>query len=195
MRNRHDEVVEVPRKDQTPELSAAREELSILDKLAEALTTIISSLIRQRPHFDQRNENTEVVLHELKYSSLKGYQELAHHSYGRTVIGREIDQRGRPISQFSYRITQANVGYLDAGCFVLARNSPIASKLVTANPGDESEVSVPKGTRVLETAPMACIRIVMTTTAAIKNALDNGSPIQILHRDRDIGPIDTHAVH
>jgi hypothetical protein len=45
------------------------------------------------------------------------------------------------------------------------------------------------------TAPMACIRIVMTTTAAIKNALDNGSPIQILHRDRDIGPIDTHAVH
>jgi len=151
MRNRHGEVVEVRRKDQTPELSAAQEELSILDKLAEALTTIISSLIRQRPQFDQRNENTEVVIHELKYSSLKGYEELAHHSYGRTVIGREIDQGGRPISQFSYRITQANVGYLDGGCFVLARNSPIASKLVTANPGDESEISVPKGSRILET--------------------------------------------
>jgi hypothetical protein len=44
------------------------------------------------------------------------------------------------------------------------------------------------------TAPMACSRIVMTTTAFIKSALDNDSLIQILS-DWDIGPIDTHAVH
>jgi UvrD-like helicase family protein len=141
----------IARNIETPELSAAQEELSILDKLADALSTIISDLTRQRPQFDRRNEHTEVALHERKYSSLKGYQELAHHSYGRTVVGREIDERGRPISEFSYRITQANVGYVDGGCVVLARNNPIASKLVTTNPGDEREVLLPKRTRFLRT--------------------------------------------
>src|SRR3954466_2972925 len=148
MANRRSEAGSA-QKTETLEISAAQEELSILDKLANALSAIISDLTRQRPQFDRRNEHTEVALHERKYSSLKGYQELAHHCYGRTVIGKEVDERGRPTSQFSYRITQANVGHVDDGCVVLARNSPIASKLVTANPGDESEISLPKRMRFL----------------------------------------------
>jgi hypothetical protein len=150
MANRRSEAGSA-QKTETLEISAAQEELSILDKLANALSAIISDLTRQRPQFDRRNEHTEVALHERKYSSLKGYQELAHHCYGRTVIGKEVDERGRPTSQFSYRITQANVGHVDDGCVVLARNSPIASKLVTANPGDESEISLPKRMRFLRT--------------------------------------------
>lgn len=90
-------------------------------------------------------------MHESRYSELKGHQELAKHCYGRTVIGEETDEDGRKLRAFTYRITQANVGFLDGGCNVLARNSPIASKLVTADPGEESEVNVPKGLRYLTT--------------------------------------------
>jgi hypothetical protein len=73
------------------------------------------------------------------------------HNTVTVVLGEEIDDRGRPQRQFTYRVTQANVGYIDDGCNVLARNSPIASKLVTVNPGDESEVRAPKGMRFLTT--------------------------------------------
>jgi hypothetical protein len=91
----------------------------------------------------------DISIHEVRYSTLKGYQELAKHCYGRTVAGEEINENGRPIRPFVYRITQANVGYIDGGCNVLARNSPIASRLVTANPGDENEVNAPGGLRFL----------------------------------------------
>src|SRR5262245_37960524 len=109
---------EVARSIEEPELGAAQEELSILDRLSNALSTIISDLTRHRPQFDRRNEHTEVALHERNYASLKGYQELAHHCYGRTVVGKEIDEQGRPTREFSYRITQANVGYVNGGCVV-----------------------------------------------------------------------------
>ncbi len=134
-----------------PEILAAREELTTLDKLSQALVSIISDLLRLRPQFDRKSSTADFALHEVRYSSLKGYQELADHCYGRTVLGKEVDDDGLVKGQFTYRITQANVGYVDNGCYVLARNSPIASKLVTANPGDESEVAVPKGTRILTT--------------------------------------------
>jgi hypothetical protein len=133
-----------------PEIVAAREELSTLDRLSQAIIAKISELLRQRPQFDRRSSAADFALHEVRYSSLKGYEELADHCYGRTVLGKEIDEDGRAKSQFTYRITQANVGYVESSCYVLARNSPIASKLVTANPGDESEVVTRSGTRTLK---------------------------------------------
>jgi superfamily I DNA/RNA helicase len=136
-------------KTEKPEVAASNEELATLDKLSQGLSATISELVRQRPAFDRTNSDAEIAIHESRYSTLKGYQELAQHCYGRTVAGEEIDDEGRPQRQFVYRITQANVGFIDGGCNVLARNSPIASKLVTANPGDESEISVPKGLRYL----------------------------------------------
>ncbi len=151
MVDRHSAARTLSQVAEKPEIVAAREELATLDKLSQALVSIISDLLRQRPQFDRKSSTADFALHEVRYSSLKGYQELADHCYGRTVLGKEIDDDGRVKSQFTYRITQANVGYVDNGCYVLARNSPIASKLVISNPGDESEVNVPKGTRILTT--------------------------------------------
>jgi hypothetical protein len=136
-------------KTEKPEIAASKEELATLDKLSQGLSATISELVRQRPTFDRTNSHTEIAIHESRYSTLKGYEELAKHCYGRTVAGEEIDEDGRPQRQFVYRITQANVGFIDGGCNVLARNSPIASKLVTANLGDESEINAPKGLRYL----------------------------------------------
>ena len=104
------------KRDENINLRASRSQKNLIDRAAD-------SLGRNRSDFN---------------SSLKGYEELADHCYGRTVLGKEIDDDGRAKSQFTYRITQANVGYVEGSCYVLARNSPIASKLVTANPGDES---------------------------------------------------------
>jgi hypothetical protein len=131
------------------EVVASKEELTVLEKLSQGLSATISALLRERPTFDRGGTAADISIHEVRYSTLKGYQELAKHCYGRTVAGDEINENGRPIRPFVYRITQANVGYIDGGCNVLARNSPIASRLVTANPGDENEVNAPGGLRFL----------------------------------------------
>ncbi len=132
-----------------PEVVASKEELTVLEQLSRGVSATISELVRQRPTFDRGGAAAEISIHESRYSTLKGYEELAKHCYGRTVIGEETDEGGRPLRPFTYRITQANVGYIDGGCNVLARNSPIASKLVTANPGDESEINAPARMRFL----------------------------------------------
>jgi hypothetical protein len=61
-----------------------------------------------------------------------------------TSIGTEVDDKDQPLKRFTYRITQANVGFADNNCFVLARNSQLASALVTAQPGDETEITSPR---------------------------------------------------
>ncbi|WP_441240408.1 hypothetical protein [Tardiphaga sp. 768_D3_N2_1] len=133
----------------THEFRSAAEELSTLEKLASGLSIKLSELLRLRPNFSRENSAAEFAIHDVRQSSRKGYEELAQNCYGRTVIGEEIDQLGNSQRKFKYRITQANVGYLEDGCNVLARNSPIASKLVAAEPGDESEVNAPGGERFL----------------------------------------------
>jgi hypothetical protein len=65
------------------ELVAARDELAVLDKLSQGLSAKISELVRQRPSFDRQSSDAEFAIHETRYSSLKGYQELAQHCYGR----------------------------------------------------------------------------------------------------------------
>lgn len=131
------------------DIVAAREEIAVLDKLSSALSTIISDLLRQRPQFERRESGVEFAINEAKYSSLNAYRELAQRSYGRTVVGQETDEDGRPQRSFTYRITQSNIGLIDGGCNVLARNSLVASKLVTVDPGEEAEVEVPARTRFL----------------------------------------------
>jgi hypothetical protein len=137
------------KQDEKLEVVASKEELTVLEKLSQGLSATISALLREKPNFDRGGTAADISIHEVRYSTLKGYQELAKHCYGRTVAGEEINENGRPIRPFVYRITQANVGYIDDGCNVLARNSPIASRLVTANPGDENEVNAPGGLRFL----------------------------------------------
>ena len=134
---------------ESQEFAAAREEIAVLDILSDGLSATISNLLRQRPRFEKRDSGVEFAINEARYSSLEAHRELAQHSYGRTVVGQEIDEDGNPQRSFTYRITQANVGFIDGGCNVLARNSPIASRLVTVDAGEEAEVKVPKGTRYL----------------------------------------------
>ncbi|MET4261341.1 hypothetical protein ABIC09_006308 [Bradyrhizobium sp. S3.12.5] len=128
---------------------AAREEIAVLDTLSSGLSATISDLLRQRPQFEKRESGVEFAINELKYSSLEAYRELAQRTYGRTVVGEETNEDGSPLRPFTYRITQANVGFIDGGCNVLARNSLIASKLVSVDAGEEVEVEVPARTRFL----------------------------------------------
>jgi hypothetical protein len=50
---------------------------------------------------------------------------------------------------FCIWLTQANVGFAERNCFVIARNSPLATELVTAQPGDERDVPTRGGERYL----------------------------------------------
>lgn len=133
------------------ELTAAREELEVLDTLSEGVSAKIAEFSR-RPQFQGKVDNIEVSLQEHKYARLKAYEELARVCYGRTVVGTEVDIDERPLRGFTYRITQANVGHIDGGCAVLARNSPLATALVTAQPGDGRDVTVNNKDRFLNVA-------------------------------------------
>jgi UvrD-like helicase C-terminal domain len=137
-----------PTKPSPEGLSAARQELDVLDALAHGVTAEISSLSK-RPQSLGRIDANELALIDHRHVRLKGLQELAHRVYGRTVIGTEVDENDRPKGAFTYRITQANVGFTERGCFVLPRNSRLASELVTAQPGDQRDVETPTGERYL----------------------------------------------
>jgi hypothetical protein len=119
-----------------------------LETLAEGVSAKIAEYSR-RPQFHGKVDNTQVSLQEHKYAQLKAHEELARVCYGRTVLGTEVDHNDRPLGRFVYRITQANIGYVDGGCFVLARNSPLATALVTAQPGDERDIPLKKRDRFL----------------------------------------------
>jgi hypothetical protein len=151
MANQPKNIKAVARPAEKAEVAAAREELSVLDRLSLKLLSKISELASRRPSFDRRTTVADISVHESQRALLKGYEELAHHCYGRTVTGKEIDEREVERGRFTYRITQVNVGYPDDGCGIIARNSPLASKLVTAQPGEESEVPVRERVRYLIT--------------------------------------------
>jgi hypothetical protein len=129
--------------DKAKDSVAVREELGVLERLSQGLSGQISDLTK-RPQLHGNLNPTELALLELKYAKLKAYEELAHCCYGRTSIGTEVDESDRPLKRFTYRITQANVGFVDNDCLVLARNSPLASALVSAQPGDETEITTPR---------------------------------------------------
>lgn len=129
-------------------LTAAQEELDALDILAHGVIAQISNLSK-RPQSLGRLDVNELALLDRQYKELKALQELAHRVYGRTVIGNEVDGNDRPKGGFTYRITQANVGFVERGCVVLPRNSRLASELVTGQPGDQRDVETPTGERYL----------------------------------------------
>jgi hypothetical protein len=110
------------------ELSAAAEEIGTLDKMAEGVRDTISELSAKRSGADVASA-VAIGVGEARGNLLRAYQELAHHVYGRSVLGRVTDDDGKEKRSFVYRITQANVSYVDKGCNVLARNSPRASQL------------------------------------------------------------------
>ncbi len=127
---------------------AVRQELQVLEDLAQGVSAQIADLLK-RPQSLGQIDNTELALLEHRYAQLKAYEELAHSCYGRTVIGTEVDEKDLPKRPFTYRITQANVGFSDRNCLVVARNSPLATELVTAQPGDERDVTTRGGERYL----------------------------------------------
>lgn len=129
-------------------LAAAQQELDVLDALARGINGEILSLSRKPEPLGHIDTN-ELALIDHRHTRLKGLQELALRVYGRTVVGTEVDEHERPKGAFVYRITQSNVGYVDKGCFVLPRNSRLASELVTAQPGDQRDVETPTGERYL----------------------------------------------
>jgi hypothetical protein len=127
-------------------LVAAQQELDVLDVLAHGVNAEISSLSK-KPQSLGRIDANEFALIGHNYARLKALQELAHRVYGRTIIGTEVDENDRPKGKFTYRITQANVGYTEKSCFILPRNSKFASELVTGQPGDQRDVETPGGER------------------------------------------------
>jgi hypothetical protein len=134
--------------DKSEGIDAAQQELNILDTLARGVSAQIVDLSR-KPQSLGQIDNNELALIDNRHARLKAYQEFAHRVYGRTVIGTEVDENDRPKSAFTYRITQANIGFVEKGCVVLARNSRLATELVTAQPGDEREIETPTGERYL----------------------------------------------
>jgi hypothetical protein len=124
--------------DARPGRAESREELTILERLSQRVWAAISDFGR-RPDFSGETGEVELEIHDSRQKQLKGYRELAQHCYGRTVIGNKIDEEQNTASPFKFRITQANVSQLDCG--IIARNSPIASKLVSAQVGEEREIN------------------------------------------------------
>jgi hypothetical protein len=129
-----------------PGLSEAKEELDILERLAHHVWASISEYSK-RPSFDRDTGEVELGIHDSRQNQLKGYKELAHHVYGRTVAGDRIDEEQHTVKPFKFRITQANVSEVD--CAIIGRNSPIATKLVSADVGDEREINS-EGTQYLK---------------------------------------------
>lgn len=129
-------------------IAAAKDEIDVLDVLAHGVASKIASLSR-RPQSLGRIDTNELALIDNQHLQLKAFQELAHRVYGRTAIGTEVDEKDRPKGTFTYRITQANVGYVEKGCIILPRNSRLASELVTAQPGDDRDIETPTGERYL----------------------------------------------
>src|ERR1700719_2376642 len=100
----------IPNSPKQVSLDAAREELAVLDNLSAGVSALIVDLSRRR-QFQGKVDDTELALHEHRYARLKAYEELAHSCYGRTVNGTEVNEDDRPRGSFTFRITQANVGY------------------------------------------------------------------------------------
>lgn len=71
--------------------SEASEELGILERLSQSVWAAISEFSR-RPNFDRDTGEVELGIHDSRQDQLRGYRELAHHAYGRTVIGKRIDE-------------------------------------------------------------------------------------------------------
>jgi hypothetical protein len=61
-----------------PTYVAAREELQILEQLAQRVWVAISDL-NKRPDFDRDTGEVELAIHESRQQQLRGYKELAHH--------------------------------------------------------------------------------------------------------------------
>lgn len=121
-----------------PGHAESREELTIVEKLSHQVWAAISGLSR-RPNFSGETGEVELGIHDSRQQELKGYRELAQHCYGRTVIGNKVDEELSSAKPFTFRITQANVSQLDCG--IIARNSPVASKLVSAQVNEEREIN------------------------------------------------------
>jgi hypothetical protein len=134
--------------DKSEGIVAAQQELNVLDVLARGVSAQMVELSK-KPQSLGQIDNNELALIDNRHARLQAYRELAHRVYGRAVIGTEVDENDRPKSAFTYRITQANIGFVEKGCVVLARNSRLATQLVTAQPGDEREIETPTAERFL----------------------------------------------
>ena len=115
-------------------INAAKEEIQALETLADGVRREIGLLSKPDILDNQRK-------------LLQGYKEIARNAYGRTIIGQEVDEYDKPKGAFSYRITQGNVSYIKNGIAVLNRNSPVASELITAEPGEDRSAEVNGGFR------------------------------------------------
>ncbi len=126
---------------------AAVEEVAVLDKLSKGVGAKLREFLWE---FGPIGGDVDVGLLNIRHEMRKGYEELAHHVYGRSSLGRVTDIDGNFKRNFVFRLTQANVSFLDDGCQVIPRNSPRASELITAEPGSEIEISIRNGFEYLE---------------------------------------------
>lgn len=110
-------------------ITAAKEEIQALETLSDGIRREIS-LLSKPDILDQQR------------TLLQGYKEIARNAYGRTIIGQEVDEYDKPKGTFNYRITQGNVSFIKDGISVLNRNSPVASELITAEPGDDRSAEI-----------------------------------------------------
>ncbi len=110
-------------------IAAAQEEIHALETLSNGVRREIGLLSKP-----------DLLDHQRQL--LNGYKEIARNAYGRTITGQEIDEDDKPKGRFTYRITQGNVSFIKDGITVLNRNSPVASELISAEPGDDRAAEV-----------------------------------------------------
>jgi len=60
----------------------------------------------KRPSFSGKISDVDLSINDVKQAKLKGYQELAHHCYGRTVTGEETDEHDRKVTSSSLKLRQ-----------------------------------------------------------------------------------------
>ena len=124
------------------------EELGVLDRLKAEVADL-----PPRSDFSAHDHRVADALARMDSAGRQARRELARHAYGRVLKTQEVDEQGKRLkSTPTFRITQANISNLS--CDIIARNSPIASAIISARSGETKDAFVPRGYRyfhILET--------------------------------------------
>lgn len=126
----------------------AKDELETLSELSVQLSEKIREG-RQSRGFRVIQDIQEADLANISDGLTKAFEEVALRGYGRVIFADEYDENGRFVGSTYYRVSQANAGFPDKPIQLVARNSPVGSRIASCAVGDEISIRAPKGERSL----------------------------------------------
>lgn len=129
-------------------IERAKDELEILRELSVRLSDRIREG-RQNRGYRVIGDITEADLANISDGLTKAFEEVATRGYGRVVFADEYDENGDFVGPAFYRVSQANAGFPDKPIRLVARNSPVGSRIASCAVGEEISVRAPKGERSL----------------------------------------------